>query len=332
VAERSRPTSHDVARAAGVSQSTVSLVLSGRWAGRVSAATAERVRRSAEGLRYQPNLAARALRLERAGTVLLLVPVLTNPFFGHLHMGVARAADEHEIGVVVCPLQAEDGSGPLPLPRQVLDGVITCSIDDTVSPEHWRGLRWVALDSAPATTDAVINMDVADGLRQSVRHLVGLGHRRLGYVRAGRSAWTFATRYAAVRDELDRRPGISLVELRSTFVMAEIKAHITRLLDVVDRPTALLCEDDNFALAAYRAAHDLGLSVPADLSVVGCDDLPLASLLTPELTTLRLPAEELGRAGVEALLGKEPADAVRAGAPLPTTLIVRGSTAPPRSR
>jgi len=332
VPERSRPTSHDVARAAGVSQSTVSLVLSGRWAGRVSEATAERVRRSAEGLAYQPNLAARALRLERAGTILLLVPVLTNPFFGHLHMGVTRAAEQHEIGVVVCPLQAEDGSGPLPLPRQVLDGVITCSIDDTVSADHLHGLRWVALDSAPATTGTVLNMDVADGMRQSVRHLVGLGHRRLGYIRADRTAWTFETRYAAVLEELDRHPGVDLVEMRSTFLMADIKTHITELLDVDDRPTALLCEDDNFALAGYRAAHDLGLSIPADLSVVGCDDLPLARLLTPELTTLRLPAEELGRAGVEALLGGQPTGAVHDGVPLPTTLIVRGSTAPPPPR
>ena len=120
-----------MARAAGVSQSTVSLVLSGRWQGRVSEVTAQSVRQAAHDLRYQPNVAARALRLARAGRLLLVVPVLTNPFFGQVHMSVARAANERGVGVVLCPVEAEDGSGVLPIPHQVLDGLITCSVDPT---------------------------------------------------------------------------------------------------------------------------------------------------------------------------------------------------------
>ena len=317
-----------MARVAGVSQSTVSLVLSGRWHGRVSEVTAQSVRQAAHDLRYQPNPAARALRLARAGRLLLVVPVLTNPFFGQVHMSVARAANERDVGVVLCPVEAEDGSGVLPVPRQVLDGLITCSVDptpglDVVGPEL-LSLPWVALDSAPGTASVVINMDIADGLRRAVQHLIAIGHRHIGYIGARRESWTLSVRREAVRAEVALHRGACLVEVETSFVISDVKRCVGELLRRPDRPTALLCLDDNFALAAYGAAGELGLGVPTDLSVIGCNDLPLADVLTPALTTVRLPAEHLGRLAVEAVLGdwvEQP--------PLPTTLVVRGSTAPP---
>ena len=333
MAEKVRATSHDVARAAGVSQSTVSLVVSGRWQGRVSESTAHSVRQAARELRYRPNSVARALRLERTGRLALVVPVLTNSFFGHVHMSVARAASEKGIDVQLCPLEAEDGTGRLPMPRQVLDGMITCSLDadpgaDLLAAQGLGtgalGVPWVALDSAPGTGDMVINMDVAGGMRQAVRHLVGLGHRHIGYVHASLPHWTLAVRRDAARAEIAAHPGVRLVEIETSFVVAEVKQRVGELLRRPDRPTALLCTDDTFAFAAYGAARDLGLEIPTDLSVVGCNDQPTAQVLTPTLTTIRLPAEDLGRLGVAAVL-----DGWSDQPPLPTTLVVRGSTTPP---
>ncbi|WP_392841780.1 LacI family DNA-binding transcriptional regulator [Streptomyces sp. LN500] len=105
-----RPTSRDVARAAGVSQATVSLVLGDKWRGRVSEATAERVRSATQDLGYRPNLAARSLRLGRTRTALLVVPALTNEFFARVYTGAAAVAAEHGFGVVLYP--SPDGTGP----------------------------------------------------------------------------------------------------------------------------------------------------------------------------------------------------------------------------
>src|SRR3954447_11522927 len=113
-----RTTSHDVARRAGVSQSTVSIALSGNWLNRVSPATVQRIEQAARELDYRPNLAARSLRSTRTRTVLLLVPALTNAYFAQVHAGAGRVAAERQIGVPVVPLSAEDESTPLPLAAQ----------------------------------------------------------------------------------------------------------------------------------------------------------------------------------------------------------------------
>lgn len=112
-----RPTSRDVAHAAGVSQAAVSLVLGDKWRGRVSQATAERVRRAAEELGYRPNLAARNLRLGRTRTVLLVVPVLTTEFFAGVYTGAARVAAEHGFGVVLYPSPRASARRATPSPR-----------------------------------------------------------------------------------------------------------------------------------------------------------------------------------------------------------------------
>lgn len=125
-----RPTSRDVATAAGVSQATVSLVLGDKWAGRVSERTAALVRETATRLGYRPNLAARNLRLGTTRTALLVVPALTNEFFARVYTGAARIAAEHGFGVVLYP--SPDGTGPARDPfasaRAALDGIIASSM------------------------------------------------------------------------------------------------------------------------------------------------------------------------------------------------------------
>jgi LacI family transcriptional regulator, repressor for deo operon, udp, cdd, tsx, nupC, and nupG len=324
---RNQVTSREVASAAGVSQSTVSLVLSGRWSGRVSAATADRVRRAARELRYQPNLAARVLRTERTGTVLVVVPVLANPFFAQVHAGATRVAAKHGIGVVVCPAQDEERREPLPVPQQALDGVLTCGLDDSPLWETWGDTPHIALDSDPNRGWHTVNMDVATGIRQAVDHLLALGHEHIAYLRAERKAWTFDVRHRVVRNRLRRRA--RLTEVSTSFALAETAESTERVLRIEPRPTAVICQDDNLALAMYHAADRVGLRIPRDLSIVGCDDLPLARLLSPELTTIRLPAEAMGAQGMNALMvllaGERPHFP-----PLETTLTIRQSTCAPQ--
>ncbi|MFD4275543.1 LacI family DNA-binding transcriptional regulator [Streptomyces cyaneofuscatus] len=329
-----RPTSRDVARAAGVSQATVSLVLGEKWPGRVSEATAQRVRDHAAELGYRPNLAARNLRLGRTRTALLVVPALTNEFFARVYTGAAAVAAEHDFGVVLYP--SPDGTGPARAPfasaRAALDGVIASSMaSDALSALHGADLPLVMLDSDPAGTDAAahVNLDIADGMRQVTEHLLGLGHRRFVHLASAVDTWTFAVRAQALRDAVGAVPNATVRTVRSPLdVRAGRQAAEQALAVAGERPTAVVCDDDILAAGACKAARRLGLRVPDDLSVTGFDDLALATAVEPELTTVRLPAEQVGERGMEALLAVLEGRPAEPGS-LPVQLVVRGSTAPP---
>ncbi|MFF5771570.1 LacI family DNA-binding transcriptional regulator [Streptomyces californicus] len=329
-----RPTSRDVARAAGVSQATVSLVLGGKWPGRVSEATAGRVRDAASDLGYRPNLAARSLRLGRTRTALLVVPALTNEFFARVYAGAAALAAEHDFGVVLYP--SPDGAGPARDPfasaRAALDGVIASSMAaGALEALHGADLPLVMLDSDPSDTGpaARVNLDIADGMRQVTEHLLGLGHRRFLHLASAVDTWTFAVRADALHGALDAVEDATVRTVRAALDVRAGREAVERALAVAgERPTAIVCDDDILAAGACKAARRLGLRVPGELSVTGFDDLALATALEPELTTVRLPAERVGERGMEALLAVldgRPAEPGR----LPVRLVVRGSTAPP---
>ncbi|MEU6173517.1 LacI family DNA-binding transcriptional regulator [Streptantibioticus parmotrematis] len=340
-----RPTSRDVAREAGVSQATVSLVLGGKWHGRVSPATADAVRETALRLGYRPNLAARSLRLGRTRTALLVVPALTNEYFARVYTGAARVAAAHDFGVVLYP--SPEGVGPARDPfgsaRAALDGVIASSMaadalaaisgETAAAPRTAGGpggLPLVMLDSDPAQSGAAatVNLDLASGMRQVTGHLAALGHRRIAHIASAVDSWTFRVRRAAFDAATRDLPG-AVVTRRAAALSVEggLRAAHDALTAPGARPTALVCDDDVLAAGACKAARRLGLRVPLDVSVTGFDDLALATAVEPELTTVRLPADEAGARGMAALLavvdGLSPQQA-----DLPVELMIRGSTGP----
>ncbi|MEW2625300.1 LacI family DNA-binding transcriptional regulator [Streptomyces sp. NPDC048106] len=349
-----RPTSRDVAHAAGVSQAAVSLVLGDKWRGRVSEATAERVRQAARALDYRPNLAARNLRLGRTRTVLLVVPALTTEFFAGVYTGAARVAAQHGFGVVLYP--SPEGVGParpspattegrpvraaqVPDPfasaQAALDGVLASSMAaDALTAIRGDRLPLVMLDSDPTGSPgaATVNLDIADGIRQVADHLLGLGHRRVLHLAADVPSWTFEARARELAARLAAEPGTALHTARAPISIEGARTATEAALTAPGpRPTAIVCDDDKLAAGAYKALRRLGLRVPDDMSVTGLDDLALASALDPELTTVHLDAELFGERGMRALLavleGREPE-----GGDIPVHLVVRGSTAPPRPR
>ncbi|MFE1750172.1 LacI family DNA-binding transcriptional regulator [Streptomyces anandii] len=331
-----RPTSRDVARAAGVSQAAVSLVLGDKWRGRVAEATAERVRRAASELGYRPNLAARNLRLGRTRTVLLVVPALTTEFFAGVYTGAARVAAEHGFGVVLYP--SPEGVGPARNPfasaQAALDGVIASSMAaDALTAIRGEALPLVMLDSDPEGSlgAATVNLDIADGVRQVAGHLLGLGHRRFLHLAADVPSWTFEVRARELAASVGAVPGGSVRTVRAPISIEDARAATEAALAAPGpRPTALVCDDDKLAAGAYKALRRLGLRVPDDMSVTGLDDLALATAIDPELTTVRLDAELFGERGMRALLavldGRTPE-----GGDIPVELVVRGSTGPPRA-
>ncbi|MEU6465980.1 LacI family DNA-binding transcriptional regulator [Streptomyces sp. NPDC046976] len=331
-----RPTSRDVAHAAGVSQAAVSLVLGDKWRGRVSEATAERVREAARALDYRPNLAARNLRLGRTRTVLLVVPALTTEFFAGVYTGAARVAAQHGFGVVLYP--SPEGIGPARDPfasaQAALDGVLASSMAaDALTAIRGDRLPLVMLDSDPTASPgaATVNLDIADGIRQVADHLLGLGHRRILHLAADVPSWTFEARARELTTRLATTPGTELSTARAPISIEGARTATEAALTTPGpRPTAIVCDDDKLAAGAYKAARRLGLRIPDDLSVTGLDDLALATALDPELTTVHLDAELFGERGMHALLavleGQEPH-----GGDIPVHLVVRGSTAPPRA-
>ncbi|GAA3307651.1 LacI family DNA-binding transcriptional regulator [Streptomyces cinereospinus] len=327
-----RPTSRDVAQAAGVSQAAVSLVLGDKWRGRVSAATAERVRAAVRDLGYRPNLAARNLRLGRTRTVLLVVPALTTEFFAGVYTGAARVAAEHGFGVVLYPSPV--GAGPARDPfasaQAALDGVIASSMAaDAVTAIRGDQLPLVMLDSDPAGSlgAATVNLDIADGVRQVAEHLLGLGHRSFLHLAADVPSWTFEVRARELAARTAAVPGTTVRTARAPISIEGARAAAEAALRR-HPATAVVCDDDKLAAGACKAVRRLGLRIPDDVSVTGLDDLALATAIDPELTTVRLDAELFGERGMRALLavleGRAPD-----GGDIPVELVVRGSTAPP---
>lgn len=331
-----RPTSRDVAQAAGVSQAAVSLVLGDKWRGRVSETTAERVREAARELGYRPNLAARNLRLGHTRTVLLVVPALTTEFFAGVYTGAARIAAQHGFGVVLYP--SPEGIGPARDPfhsaQAALDGVLASSMAaDALTAIRGDQLPLVMLDSDPQGSlgAATVNLDIADGVRQVADHLLGLGHRHFLHLAADIPSWTFTARAHELATRLATVPDTRVRTIHAPIsIEGAQQATTAALTGPGPHPTALVCDDDKLAAGAYKAIRRLGLRIPDDLSVTGLDDLALATAIDPELTTVRLDAELFGERGMQALLavldGRSPTQG-----DIPVQLVVRDSTAPPPS-
>jgi len=323
-------TSVDVARNAGVSQSTVSLVFSGKGAGRVSEATQERVRRCARELGYRPNVAAQALRLGRSGAVALLVPDVTNPFFSRVLRGAQRSAQAAGYTVALV-----DTANDRRWEEQSFEALRAGPVDgyllfEVSAPEALGADQAVVLMEAEASGRPSVRFDAERGAASAFEHLVELGHRRIGHLAAAFDAPTFHLREAARRKVLgaagvdpDEQP-----RALTPITIEDAREAAAALLD--EQPTAVMCDDDIIAAGLYLAARERGLRIPRDVSVIGFDDMDFARVLDPALTTVALDAEQLGASGFELLEARMAGRRTRRRVVLPAELLVRGSTGPPR--
>jgi DNA-binding LacI/PurR family transcriptional regulator len=319
-----RVTSVDVARRAGVSQSTVSLVLSGKAAGRISARTEEVVRAAAQELGYRPNVAARALRTGVARSVALVVPDITNPFFGRVLRGAQRAAQRAGYTVVLVDIgndRAWEAASLQALLAGPADGLLLFEAElPPGAAEHA-----IQIEMMPGKLP-VVRLDVEAGVDCALAHLLGLGHRRIAHVASSLDAPTFDLRRERIAAHLGETPPT----VRAPFTFEGAAAAAGPLLDAGGF-TAVFCDDDILAGGVYLAARDRGIAIPDDLSVVGFDDLDFARVLAPPLTTVAVDAEGLGAAAFEALAIDLSGGSPAAEQVMPVKLTVRESTARPRT-
>jgi DNA-binding LacI/PurR family transcriptional regulator len=323
-----RVTSVDVARRAGVSQSTVSLVFSGKSAGRISARTTAAVRAAAAELGYRPNAAARALKTGAARTVALVVPDVTNPFFGALLRGAQTAARAAGYAVALIDTANDRDWGAASaeaLQAGPADGLMLFEVDPPPRSAYAAaGAEPIVVIESESRGHTSVRLDAERGTAAAVDHLRALGHERIGHVASIHDRPTFRLRRRAV----DRLAGPGVARAHCEFSLDSARAAALGLLRGDGDLTALFCDDDVIAAGAYLAARELDRRIPADLSVVGFDGLDIGRVLDPPVTTVVADAGELGRIAFELLHaqlgGKRPRSRV-----LAVELAVRGSTAPP---
>jgi LacI family transcriptional regulator, galactose operon repressor len=317
----------DVARAAGVSASTVTRALSNPEM--VNPATRERVRQTAAALGYQPNRAARGLITGRTGNLGLLVPDLANPFFPSIVKGVQARAHEADYAVFLVDTD-EDATAEAGLVSKLskqVDGLILCSprmAEDelrTILAETPVVLINRRVGRVPSVTPAF-----TDAMRQAVSHLTALGHRRIAYVAGPRSSWANRERVRALKGVAG---GVDLVEIGN--VIPQFPGGVAAADQVLAADvTAVIAYNDLVALGLLHRFAARGVAVPDDISLLGFDDIALAEMVHPSLTTVALPKEQAGRASVDLLLQllEQPDRATSVRRELPAQLMVRGSTGP----
>ena len=335
-----RPTSADVAAEAGVSRTTVSLVLNEAPGVSISESTRSRVREVAGRLGYQPHHSARGLAAGKShtlGLVLRQTPeqVASDAFLPQTLRGVVTAARSSRYRVLVEPI-APGHDRYVDLVRSGrTDGLLISGPriddDDDLAQISSEGFPIVIQGSLPGTSTPSVDIDNVASARLAVEHLVALGHRRVACITNAPLAYT------AARDRLEgyhaalRRAGFEAPDelvVEGAFDAPSGRLAMNLLLGRRP-PSAVFVASDIVALGAIAAINDAGFRVPEDISVIGFDDVPLAAYFDPPLTTIRLPAFELGLAAGRALLDRIAGRDVPARTLLSTELIVRASTGAP---
>jgi LacI family transcriptional regulator len=337
----------DVAAAAGVGVATVSRVLSGT--GSVSPRTRDRVLAAARELDYRPSALGRSLKLQRTGSIGLLIPDVTDPFCAGLVAGVlecARSLGEHVILDVSQDDPAREAEVVDRLVEQRVDGII--ALPARADAAHWAsagrlGLAVVFVDhfepgSAERPQPPAVVADDRAGVRSVVEYLVGLGHRRIGFLGGPAATPTGRLRaeaFAETLRDLGVTPDGDLVvrsrSSRDSAYAAAASLFQRRRSDM----TAVLAGNHLLGEAAVLVAREFDLRVPADVSIAMVDDVAWAELCDPPLTAVARPAGDIGYRACELLLRDPNRAGDRArrdgGRPvvLPTELIVRGSCGPP---
>ncbi len=324
-----------MAECANVSVATVSHVINDTRP--VSDELRQRVLAAMDRLDYQPNALARSLRRQRTSTLGLIIPDTNNPYFAEVARGIEQVAFERDFTVILCHsdyspdrelqyvdvLRAERAAGAIWIPA-------TEDCEAALRLVEY-GVPLVVLDRQVA--DVRCPAVVADNFRggyMATEHLIALGHQRIGCIARpvglSHSQDRILGYQAALHDY--KLPNDEALIARGGFRLEDGYQAAFHLLDSEPPPTAIFAYNDIMAIGALRAAHERGLQVPRNFSIVGFDDIPQAAFACPALTTVSQPKFDMGRRGAELLLdliaGKTPPS--ETDAPLEVQLVIREST------
>jgi len=332
---KKNPTIKDIARLANVSTTTVSHVLNNTR--RVSDKLSDRVQTVIREIDYKPNAMARALRVHSSKTLGLIIPDNSNPFFSEIALGAEDCAFRHGYSLFLCNSRhdsARESTYMTTLSTYAVDGLILSAVSDDLnqlSEFVKSGIPLVVVDrKLPVPDVEFIYSDHIEGAREATQHLVELGHRRIGII----------TGPTDVRPALDRIQGFEEVLnehgipidpdlcILGDFQVESGRRAARKMMELSDPPTAVFACNDMMAIGALQTLRTLGFKVPEDVSLVGFDDIFLASLLDPPLTTVAQSAYAIGEMAVASLIKRIDGSnkLVPQDQSLPTDLIIRKST------
>ena len=342
VSDSPLPRIEEVAHAAGVSTATVSRVLNQPEA--VREKLRQKVEAAIQRLGYVPNAGARAMKLRRSGTVGAIFPTVDNAIFAKAIDALQRRLAEANLQLLLATTDYNpetEASQALNLLSCGVDALVLCGCsqqESLLQRLRQRAVPTVHVMSWPAPPECVaVGFDNARAMTQVIRYLLDLGHRQIAML-AGITADNdrAAARVAGVRQALHAAgldlPAQRLVERK--YALAAAREGLGTLMRARPAPTAIVCGNDVLAFGALLEAQKLGLAVPAQLSIVGFDDLELAAHVQPGLTTVRVPAEEMWRKAADRVISALRGIEAPRDSEIEVALVVRDSTgpSPPRPR
>jgi LacI family transcriptional regulator len=299
----------DVAQEAGVSLMTVSRVVNNK--GDISEATRQRVREVIERLGYRPSGVARSLATNRTGTLGLVVPDNSNPFFSAFARGAEHLAYQEGYNIFLCNTEEEtdrEKAVIYSLEEKGVDGLILCSsrLEESDLREMVGYFPYVVLVNRQMDEEGIgtVLIDDTHSGKVAIEHLLNSGHRAIGMLAGPKNSYSGQQRVIAYYDTLraaGHESDSELVANCSPRVEGGMQA-TQELLAAHPEITALFCFNDLVAVGVLKACAQMGLSVPDDIAVVGHDDVPLAQLVTPALTTCHVSQYEMGWQAVKLLL------------------------------
>jgi DNA-binding LacI/PurR family transcriptional regulator len=342
------PTMQDIADASGVSQSTVSRVLTGAPnAIPINPATRERILEVARQMRYRPNPLARGLRGARTMLLGVIVREITDPFFAGAVDAISVEANRRGYNVVLGDAHSRTDEAialRAILETRHCDAIVLLG-DTSDQPRLMEDLRdtnfpvvglWQG--TAPVSGVSIVGVDNKAGVNNLMDHLLGLGHRRIAFVGGifleGRLIGDIGERRAAFLERAAAEgletPDGFVRDARNT--LGGGAGAFRELMTLPTRPTAVVASTDVLAIGALHAASHMGLDVPGEVSVVGFDDLPMAEYTTPSLTTVCMPIAQMAAAGVKAAIDETEDGHASILEILQPVLVVRESSGPPPDR
>jgi len=330
----------DVAREAGVSTATVSHVINKTKY--VSDETRDKVLKAIEKFNFYPNAHARMLAMGRSNIIGLLVSDISNPFFPELVKSIETAVFEHGYNLMLFNTnydtqRAADYVRRLIQMRVAGVALMTAELDPVLIDELLSKEVRVVFNDLGVVSEHTSNiiLDYAVGIEEAINHLVSLGHTNIAHISGSsriRSAIIRRDAFiSALKKHLPDETEPLIVE--GDFRFDGGRAAAVKILSLKDLPTAVIAANDMMMLGAMQEFKEAGLQIPKDISLIGFDDIAFASLCEPPLTTICSPRVEMGRRAVESLVMTiENSEKVGVEIRVPTYLIKRKSTAPPRTK
>lgn len=309
-----RVTSVDVAKKAGVSRTTVSFVLNNVPGVSISPHTRQRVLDAAKSLNYHPDVAGRKLASGKSNTIGLVLrqnpeQVFADAFLLQVVLGVEAAAAQQGFHVLLKPVEPDDQHGYARLIHEnYVDGILVSGPredDVEIIQLHQQGVPIMLMGQLPDTDIPFVDINAIAGAAAAVRHLIGQGHRRIAMITNAPLTYTSAQQRRDGYYQALKEGGLEINNAflrEGNYTPASGFTAMTKLLELVPRPTAVFVASDVVAMGAIQAIKRASLHVPDDMAIVGFDDVPLAEYYDPPLTTVRLPAYGLGWAAGDRLV------------------------------